>query len=795
MANIINKNFSNSNIVLILIIFSSFFIDKIYISNTFYLAEWDQGYHLSNLFRTYNILEKINLFSFDWWNDFWSITNSYRGPLTYAISSFFLFIFGKTYNNSLLSNQIFSIITILSIYNISKELGDEKSGLWASFIFAFNPYIFEQRVDYLIDLSQLSFITLNCFNLFKLLNSRNNLLYCFSNGITLGFLFSVKPTGILYIALPYIYTFYIKFKKEKLNKRRIFFIPIFFSSFLIIIWPWLSLNWLTIFTSILNSWQWGINYQEGLEANTFEGILFYPTNIIKLLGPYILGSYFVVLIIEKYKSSKNINFKCFKFKKIFSENYFLFLITIINILMICTLMSTKVLRFILPIMPFLSIISGLYLSKLTRYKWIEYYKYLLIITILITMISIKIDFKNFRFLAHKDLNEKIPYNEIISEIDKFSPNLTSVIAVIPDTKELNTFNLDAEANLQNKNIYFRQIVSNDKSYKEDLNRFNWFLIKNGNQGVMTNQSKLKLSNLVEKSASFENFMSWQLPDGSTAKLLKRKLINEKLSLINESSIPNNLILNFQENGLIIKIESNSEILNDSNLLISAKNNTNNYEINISFPKIFNLNNKNIVFTKNLFNGFLLDDSLHFSALILPKDSKPLSIKINKITDNKNVYYGSKYDFEFNNIEEVDKMGRFLKEGEFDELFNLVGLVNQSDPEQEYLKDAEEIFKYRYQLDNTNIDYLYNIAISQILQRKSLQASKTLLEIRKIDSNNPHLYLAKSVVDIYNFKPRKAERNILIAKKLNKKESLRDTINTVNLISNIVNLRIRSLIDL
>ena len=78
------------------------------------------------------------------------------------------------------------------------------------------------------------------------------------------------------------------------------------------------------------------------------------------------------------------------------------------------------------------------------------------------------------------------------------------------------------------------------------------------------------------------------------------------------------------------------------------------------------------------------------------------------------------------------MGKFFKEGKFDELFNLVGLVNQSDPTQEYLKDAEEIFKYRYQLDNRNVAYLYNIAISQILQRKSYQASKTLLEIQKID---------------------------------------------------------------
>ncbi len=179
MDKIIKKTFSNSHIILILIIILSFIIDKIYISNIFYLAKWDQGYHLSNLFKFYNTIEKINLFSLDWWNNFWSITNSYRGPLTYTISSFFLFVFGKSYNNSLLSNQIYSIITILCIYNISNALGNKGSGLWSSFIFAFNPYIFEQRVDYLIDLSQLSFITLNYYFLFRLLKTENNFLYFF----------------------------------------------------------------------------------------------------------------------------------------------------------------------------------------------------------------------------------------------------------------------------------------------------------------------------------------------------------------------------------------------------------------------------------------------------------------------------------------------------------------------------------------------------------------------------------------------------------------------------------------
>ena len=460
-------------------------------------------------------------------------------------------------------------------------------------------------------------------------------------------------------------------------------------------------------------------------------------------------------------------------------------------------MSTKVLRFILPILPFLAIISGLYLSRLSRYKWIQFYKFLLIIIFLITTISIKFDFKNLTLLGNNYLSYQLIHKEIINEIDKYSPNLTSVIAVIPDTKELNTFNLAAESNFQNKKIYFRQIISNDESYKEDLKRFNWFLVKDGSQGIMTNKSKVKLSDLVEKSDAFENFKSWKLPDGSKLKLLKRKIVNESISLITGSSDPKILILNFQENGLVIKFKGNSEIINDSNLLINAKNNEERYEINISLPKIFNLKNKNIELIKNinLSTSFSQENSLYFGALILNKDNNPHPITINKIIYEKSLHHDSKNKLAFNKIEEVEKMGKFLKNGEFDNLFNLVGLVNQSDPEQEYLKDAEKIFKYRYELDKSNINNLYNIAISQILQKKSSEASKTLLEIQKVDPNNSNLYLAKSIVDIYNFKPRQAEKNILIAKKLNKNKSLKDSIQTINIISNLINLRIKSFIEL
>ena len=63
-------------------------------------------------------------------------------------------------------------------------------------------------------------------------------------------------------------------------------------------------------------------------------------------------------------------------------------------------------------------------------------------------------------------------------------------------------------------------------------------------------------------------------------------------------------------------------------------------------------------------------------------------------------------------------------------------------------------------------------------RKSIEASNTLNDILKIENNNPNLYLAKSIVDIYNFNPREAEKNIQMASKLNNDENLEKKENQV-----------------
>ena len=173
--------------------------------------------------------------------------------------------------------------------------------------------------------------------------------------------------------------------------------------------------------------------------------------------------------------------------------------------------------------------------------------------------------------------------------------------------------------------------------------------------------------------------------------------------------------------------------------------------------------------------------MNLNSLLISKENQEIPISLDKVIFKQKIIESEKNEFEINKIKELEKMGKLLKYGEFDKLFNLVGLINQTDPDQGYLNDSEKIFKYRYKLNKRNTDYLWNIAIAQVLQRKSIEAAFTLEELIKFEKNNSNLYLAKSVVDIYNFNPRKAERNIQNAININNNPKLNSTINTIKII--------------
>ena len=85
--------FKNNYIKLFIIVLISFLIDNFLILSINNPPAWDQGYHLSNVFKMYNILDTKNLSFLDKINEILNVTDSYRGPITYLFSALFLNLF------------------------------------------------------------------------------------------------------------------------------------------------------------------------------------------------------------------------------------------------------------------------------------------------------------------------------------------------------------------------------------------------------------------------------------------------------------------------------------------------------------------------------------------------------------------------------------------------------------------------------------------------------------------------------------------------------------------------------
>ena len=790
---IINLCLKNNYLKIVLIILISLIIDNILILKINNPPAWDQGYHLSNVFKMYNVLEDKSINISEKFNEMLNITNSYRGPLTYFLSAIFMKFFNNSYKYAYLSNQIFNIISIVSIFNLGKLFKNESTGIWASIIFTFSALILNQRSDYLIDLSLTSFSTLGFLFFTKWYLDKNIFsFYSCLAGTSIGLIFLTKPTGIIIFIFPFILIF-LKLIKTKYSftdrfKEFIFFL----TAFIVIIFPWFTRNWLTIMTSIINAWSWGINYQEGLESNSLESWIFYFKKLPLIFGPINFSIFSIILLVEKVFQN---NLSIFKFKAISKINLF-FLSYLLNCYLLISLMSTKDMRFIMPILPIFCIYVGLFLDS-NNFKFFTSSRKKLIISlsIVISLLFTKNGIISIYF--SDNLKYNWPHYEIVNEIKQENKNLLSTLAVLPDTKEINTFNLEAEAAMQGEYVAVRQIISNKKTYKNDLEYFDWFLLKTGDQGVMSNESKDLLTEYLLESSSFMSQKEWYLPDKSKLILLKRKSLNTYLlkkdckynkSKVNIKVIPEGIKLNMDGKGKSLK---SSSILID---LISEGFKTytdfsianGSFHRNLDESSCFslaqdipiNFHDKNP--QKLIIKARVLDKNNQIKLLNLVENTLIIN---SKRDDNNNIKMANK-------ISKVELLGDYLRKGEFKELFNLVGIINQSDPNQIYLKDAEKIYSQRYR-ENKNLNYLYNILICQILQKNVNSAEETINQILDFDYSNGNAQLAKAIINIYLLDKNDARFALNNAKIYKKSKESDEIINIVEGLTNLLELNFKN----
>ena len=308
--------------------------------------------------------------------------------------------------------------------------------------------------------------------------------------------------------------------------------------------------------------------------------------------------------------------------------------------------------------------------------------------------------------------------------------------------------------MQGEYVAVRQVISNKETFKDDLEYFDWFLLKTGDQGVMSNDSKNLLNKYLLNSPSFMIQKEWNLRDKSKLILLKRNSLNTYV--LKEDCKYNKSNLNIKKipEGIKLNMTGKGELLKSSSILIEFigegfKASTNISIANNSFHRNFD-EESCFSLTQDIPFTFpdKIPEELIFKARILDKNQ---DIRILNLIDNKLIIQSNSVDKNHlkmaNKISKVNLLGDFLRKGEFKKLFNLVGIINQSDPNQNYLKNSEKIYYQRY-LENKNLNNLYNVLICQILQRHVDSAEKTINHILDYDYSNGNAQIIKAIINIY-----------------------------------------------
>ncbi|WP_010313264.1 glycosyltransferase family 39 protein [Synechococcus sp. CB0205] len=745
---------------------------------------WDQGDHLSRALGVWQVLSQPAPWSGDWWHSLWAQAPSYRGPLTYVLSAPVLQLLGPSFSSAMASGAVFNGILLLSCYGQGRQLHSRRAGLWAALFVATAPALLNQRTDYLIDLSLTAVMTGSWWILSqrRWFVAGRRWLWTVLSGIGLGLVALTRPTGLVLLWLPLLLLLIGGLREARRGHWR----PLLqgASSSVIawlLVWPWFSQNWLTILSTINKARQWGVAYQDGLEANSLEGWLYYLKLLPAMLGSSLTALVLVGGVIALVERRPQLNP---------DKAWLIWWLSFpLGGLLICILMTSKDFRFVLPLLPQLAIGLSLIVASVER-RWAPLWQGALVLVALLGALWSQFGWgpKLSSFPPHRPNPQGgWPIEAIVARVRSTSPNQLSTLAVLPDSEGLNAFNLEAEGRRQQFRLAARQTVAPKERLEEELSNFDWFLRKGGDQGVMSDERQARQSELLQNSPHFEQVGSWPLPDGSQAQLLRRKELSVRTAAITCPAQLSGSITAIP-GGLDVRVSGPSTALQGSKLLLTLRQGEQRREADQALGQgLLRLPKGCLEVQQQLsLSGDASSDGAWSAELqLLKADGQRQAIQLP--ADRAVLLQpgqGDPGERTANRVALLRQLGGQLRRGELDSLFSKVGQLNQSDPEQVYLSDAEAILRARLAEDPKDLNDLYSLALAQALQRHAGDAAQTLTQIKALDPSNPNALLGLGVVELYRFRPAQAQVALDQAAKMSPNNS---TLRTLRIVASALRL--------
>lgn len=424
----------------------------------------------------------------------------------------------------------FFLLAIAFLYLYAKEVfNDEKIAIFAAFFFSFLPVVYGQSRTFLLEIPLVALILGSLYSLEKskkFTNLKNSLL----TAILLGLALLTKWVAIVYLSIPII---------TSLKLSRLKNLALSFGVITLISLPWYFINFSNILSRAKVSFTAEVADPQALFS--LQNFTYYLSVLANFHLTW-LGMILLLLAIPIL-----IHFK--KEKAIFIT------VIIISIYLIFTLIPNKDPRYILPILPFASIVIAALLVKImssNRYLGISitlfvslyYLIYFFSLSFGVPLNPKEIDYQRAvklpiigwvdyinlgkttsKYLAPQFETIIWPQKQIITDLGSNDRNAFTKVLVLVDKSELNAKNLELYQK-QQKNAFIKFWAPYDLNPFSEVSKmeaylayFDYVLIPNKSFGPEDALRHLSILKQLKEYLIFSNFekvkfiKQYDLPDG------------------------------------------------------------------------------------------------------------------------------------------------------------------------------------------------------------------------------------------------------------------------------------------
>ena len=804
--------------------------DRIWFALDRSVPGWDQADYLTGTLNYLRALQHPEWFSGEWWNSFWHLSSKIPPFTYIATAIIqILFGKGPEQATLILpvcSAILLGSVYGLGVQLFSRKVG-LWAGSLTMLLPGLYRYRLEFLLDYpLVTVITLSFFCLTGWKITskspKSPHSRSadahggsplptpdSLIWTVGLGVSLGLALMVKQTALLFLLIPIIWTIAGTIRERHWGRLAQLLTSLCISA--LIFSPWYSANWLLILTSGKRATLDSAIAEGDPPLNTLDAWIYYW----KILPYLVSWSLLLVSIIgfilywKKQKpvqtEGKNATSGIFGGRRglfAFNLSGFGWLgVFLVGGYFLSSLNVNKDARYILPILPVLSLFlaNGLLQWKgrwgnSIRWGTVGLSFLLMVLNIFPFGGTIFTEILSPRVQHFPDLGATFPHREVIQEISQTSPYLRTTLGVLPSTAEINQHNFNYYGALHNFQVYGRQVGVREKQVKQDLRSLSWFLTKTGAQGSVP-AAQAALVKEVESGGDFQLQKSWNLPDNSILKLYHRsepfievKIQNSKLKtqnsklklemvMIPEKTPPGAPIpVTYEWHGYWQDLQSGIVLLT--------------WQLVGGTPQEQWLQDRAIGMGELYRNekSTTVDSQFQViekTAMLPPADIPEANYKLTATYLNRKT--GETYPISVPNIIlKIDNNAPAIPAPELDlvtqlrslaanlpkgpkflaPVFEETGRINQYDPIQDYLIQADLALSYRLKLTPQDLDLAYTLTLSKILQKDPEGAIAALQQVVKLDSKNPYAYAYLAFVYLYQWRGKEAGNLLKQAQMLN-----------------------------